>query len=94
MMRTFEECVRASEKILMEGALGERLKREFERPFDPHVVMARLVEQERGRMALKAIWHEYIDIEYGLPFIATTPTRRADHDRMKAAGCDAVLLRH
>lgn len=94
-MRTFEDCVTVSENILMEGAVGERLKREYGMSFDPHVVMARLIELEQGRAALKAIWSEYINIarSYNLPFMATTPTRRADHDRMMAAGCEAALLR-
>lgn len=93
-MTDFEACLHRGGSILMEGALGERLKREYGLVFDPHVVMARLVEWEEGRAALAAIWGEYIDVarRYGLPFLATTPTRRADRERMAAAGCGEALL--
>ena len=36
----------------MEGALGERLKREYHLAFDKNVVMAGLVYSENGRNAL------------------------------------------
>lgn len=93
-MTAFEACLHRGGSILMEGALGERLKREYGLTFDPHVVMARLVEREEGRAALAAIWGQYIDVarRHHLPFLATTPTRRADRLRMDAAGCGETLL--
>ena len=62
--------------ILMEGALGERLKREFDLDISGTVAMADLIYQQKGRMALKTLWNEYMDIahRYQLPFLATTPT--------------------
>ena len=79
----------------MEGALGERLKREYALPFDENVAMARLVQSAEGRAALCALWTEYRAIaeEYGFPFLATTPTRRANRERMARAGLDASLIR-
>lgn len=93
-MTAFETCVKRGKPIMMEGALGERLKREYGLTFDEHVAMARLVQSEAGRAALAQLWGEYIAIakRYGFPFLATTPTRRADRDRMDAASCDAALL--
>lgn len=46
----------------MEGALGERIKREFNITIDGTVVMASLMYKEDGRMALKSLWEECIGI--------------------------------
>lgn len=72
----------------MEGALGERLKREYHLTFDEHIAMAKLIYQEEGVMALKKLWTEYYEIakKYKLPFLATTPTRRANKERVPMAG--------
>ena len=88
------ECISTRDSVLMEGALGERLKREYHLRFDPQVAMARLVETPRGRAALEALWSQYIDIarRYDLPFLATTTTRRANRERMAAVGRGWELL--
>lgn len=92
--RNFKTCTTSSPAILMEGALGERLKREFNISIDGTVGMASLVYEENGRMALKSLWEEYIDIarKYHLPFIATTPTRRANQERVQSAGYDGTII--
>lgn len=92
--RDFKICATSRPVILMEGALGERIKREFNISIDGMVAMASLVYEEKGRTALKSLWEEYIDIsrKYHLPFIATTPTRRANQERVKAAGYDATII--
>ena len=78
------DCLKTQQAILMEGALGERLRREAHLSFDEHVAMAGLVYDVRGNRALSGLWKEYIDIarENALPFLATTPTRRANRDRI------------
>lgn len=50
--------------------------------------MAKLLTQPGGAAALAALWNKYVDIacRYGLPFLTTTPTRRARRERVKAAG--------
>lgn len=80
--------------FLMEGALGERLKREYGLDISGEIAMAGLVREATGRAALGALWRQYAAIaaRYGLPFLATTPTRRANRARMAAAGADASLL--
>lgn len=52
----FADCFRTRESLLLEGALGERLKREYYLQFDGHVVMAALVYSAAGRAALEALW--------------------------------------
>lgn len=83
----FSECIKTEDKILMEGALGERLKREYGITFDEHVAMASLVYDANGRKALTELWKEYMEIaeKYQLPFLATTPTRRANKERVNAS---------
>lgn len=90
-----QTCISSNTAILMEGALGERLKREYHLKTDGPVAMAGLIYEEKGRIALKTLWEEYADIsgKYNLPFIATTPTRRANKERVARAGYDASIIR-
>lgn len=91
----FIDCINNRESILMEGALGERLKREFHLPFDENVVMSGLVFSKDGRSALNKLWSEYagIALKYDLPFLATTPTRRANRDRVERSCYDSGIIR-
>lgn len=70
---TFVECIESQKGILMEGALGERLKREYHLKLDTYVDMAGFVYSEAGRIALRRLWNEYAEIAktYKLPFLAT-----------------------
>lgn len=79
----------------MEGALGERLKREYGLAFDGQVAMAALVYSAQGRRALAELWKGYRDIAFahGLPFLATTPTRRANRERVAASRYNAGIIR-
>lgn len=78
----------------MEGALGERIKREYNLRFDDQVDMAKLIDTPEGQAALKELWLQYIGIakRYGLPFLATTPTRRANCERMTRANCASSII--
>lgn len=91
----FNTCYQNSKYLLMEGALGERLKREYHLNFDGPVAMADLVYDRAGKDALTALWKEYIEIaeRYHLPFLATTPTRRANMERVTNAGYQSSIIR-
>ena len=91
---SFVSCYENSSVILMEGALGERLKREYNLPFDDIVALANIIYRKGGKEALQAIWNQYIDIakKYNLPFMATTPTRRANKERVFRAGYDEAII--
>lgn len=95
MMNHFTNCFENHDYILMEGALGERLKREYQLEIDTPVVMGNLVYSQEGRHALKCLWNEYAQIAYqhGLPFIATTPTRRVNSERVAMAGYSEAIIR-
>ncbi len=90
----FRNCLNQNRFVLMEGALGERLKREYGLAFDEHIAMAGLIYEEKGAFALNALWNEYIEIarRYGFPFVATTPTRRANRERVEKANCPETVI--
>lgn len=93
-MIRLEDCLKSGRRVLMEGALGERLKREYHLSLDENVVMGNLVDREEGRSALRELWTGYAEIAacYGLPFLATTPTRRLNRERAERAGADRKLF--
>lgn len=93
-MMNFKDCINSHPFVLMEGALGERLKREFNLDISGTVAMADLVYKEEGRAALEQLWKEYMDIarRYQLPFLATTPTRRTNKERVFTAGYDESIM--
>lgn len=80
----FESCYNNSSFILMEGALGERLKREYDILPDEIVALAGHIYNEKSKQALKELFHQYIEIAqyYHLPVMITTPTRRANKERV------------
>ncbi len=91
---SFIDCVKNRNSILMEGALGERLKREYNLVLDEDVIMAGLVYTEKGRRALKELWSEYAQIaeRYHLPFLATTPTRRTNQERVERSRFESGII--
>ena len=90
----FRDCINQNQVVLMEGALGERLKREYGLIFDEQIAMAGLIYEEKGAYALNALWNEYLEIarKYELPFMATTPTRRANRERIAKANCPETVI--
>ena len=90
----FRECLNQNQFVLMEGALGERLKREYSLAFDEHIAMAGLIYEEKGASALRTLWNEYTDIarKHQLPFIATTPTRRANRERIAKSNYSETVI--
>ena len=79
LLSPFSAAFARGEIFLMEGALGERLKRDYGLLPHPNVALAIHGITEGGRTTLKDLWTEYASIahDHGLPFLATTPTRRA-----------------
>lgn len=91
----FSDCIKKEHSILMEGALGERLKREYHLTFDDHIAMAGLVYSKDGRNALKELWTGYLRIaeKYHFPFLAETPTRRANKERIADSCFDSSVIK-
>ena len=84
----FETCIASYSSVLMEGALGERLKREYGLTINGSVAMADLIYSQQGRLALETLWRSYMRIaeKYNLPFLATTPTRRDNKQQVIQTG--------
>lgn len=78
----------------MEGALGLRLQFEFGLTPDEHVAWASTVYSEPGNSALETLMSGYIQAasDYQLPFICTTPTRRANRERVSQSSFHAGII--
>lgn len=83
----FETRYNEAPVLLMEGSVGERLKREHNIKTDGPVGLSDLIYDETARNAMADIYTGYIRIaqQYNLPFIATTTTRRANKERVTQA---------
>jgi S-methylmethionine-dependent homocysteine/selenocysteine methylase len=81
---SFEECFRQQKFMLMEGALGERLKREYGILPDETLGLAGHVYNEKAKNALCDLYCQYLSIarKHTLPVMITTPTRRANRERI------------
>lgn len=93
-MSLLETLLHQGRSILMEGALGERLKREYGLSIDGEVAMASLVYEDQGKAALAKLWGQYrlIAEAYHLPLLVTTPTRRANKDRVLHSGYTESII--
>ncbi len=78
--------------ILGEGAVIERLRRDGKLELDPYLVNSAFIYQDAKRSALEAICRQYLDIgrEFNLPLLISTPTWRANRERIAAAGLAGV----
>ncbi len=89
----FISSLMAQQTLLMEGALGTRLREEYQLAFDEKVAMAIMIYSEQGRAALRELWTGYMQIaqDFELPFLATTPTRRANWERIGSQHPSTIL---
>jgi S-methylmethionine-dependent homocysteine/selenocysteine methylase len=87
MPMNFEEIFNKDELILMEGGLGERLKREYNIQMDNDIALAGHIYDESKRQALAELFEQYFDIakKYDMPIMVTTPTRRANKERISCS---------
>jgi predicted metal-dependent TIM-barrel fold hydrolase len=83
----FEEAFYNSDLILMEGGLGERLKREYNIEVDKDIALAGHIYDSRKRKALAELFEQYFNVAkmYNMPIIVTTPTRRANKERISSS---------
>ncbi len=87
---SFEETVKTRPWLITEGAVIERLRREFSMPLDPWVHHAGFVYDRQGRHVLANLYGQYLAIgqRAGVPMILFTPTWRANPERLNHAGLD------
>ena len=86
------EFLRSSPRILGEGAVIERLRRSGDLELDPFLVNSAFIYEDAKRAALETICRQYLDIghEFDLPLLLSTPTWRANQERIDAAGYAGV----
>ncbi len=79
-----ENCFTSNRLILTEGAVGQRLEREFSLTPDDDIMYASLLYSTAGRKALAAIYQSYLQVaqDYSLPILLLTNTRRANKERV------------
>ncbi len=79
-----ENCFNTNSLILTEGAVGQRIEREFSLKPDVDVMYASLIYDSVGRNALASIYRSYLQVaeDYKLPILLLTNTRRANKDRV------------
>ncbi|WP_193367722.1 homocysteine S-methyltransferase family protein [Pelagibius marinus] len=75
--------------VLGPGSMYERLRRGGAAGLDPHIFHASLIYDERSRAVLEGVCREYLDIaqRHGLPMATTSPTWRANAERVARSGC-------
>ncbi len=85
---TFKQILTSSDYILGEGAVIERLRRDTPFELDEMVVNSAFIYEEKKRQALSKIIRQYIDIgkRYDIPLLLSTPTWRANKERIDNAG--------
>lgn len=82
---SFSDCFAESRLILTEGAVGQRVEREFGLEPDPDIKYAGLIYDRAGRAALSSIYGSYLTLaeEFDLPIMLMTNTRRANRERVE-----------
>ena len=86
------EFLKSASCILGEGAVIERLRRSGDLELDPFLVNSAFIYADAKRAALEAIYRQYLDIgrQFDLPLLISTPTWRANRERIDAAGYSGV----
>jgi homocysteine S-methyltransferase len=85
--RPLAELFSAAVPALMEGAVVERVRRGAPHLLDPLLMNAPLIYGEVGRVLLRQIYEEYMEIGrlHDLPLLSLTPTWRANSERVAAS---------
>jgi len=91
----FTACFNSSPFILTEGAIVERLKKEYGIKLDENIVHGGLIYDDKEADILKSIYKQYIDIavKYHLPIMIMAPTRRTNKERInRSIYCDKDII--
>lgn len=88
LARSAAAFLESCSRILGEGAVIERLRRNPDLELDPFLVNAAFVYSPGPRAALEAIYRQYLEIgrTFALPLLLSTSTWRASRERIAAAG--------
>ena len=91
---TFSQAIEQKTRFLMEGAMGVRLQAEYGLDTSGPVAQAAFIYTPAKADALQALWQQYGAIAacHSLPFLALTPTRRSNRERVPLSGCPLSIL--
>ncbi len=83
-----EKALAEYDFILTEAAVIETLRRSTKITLHPELVNARLIYDESGRLAITGLINDFIALahEIDVPITITTPTWRANRERLTAVG--------
>lgn len=86
------EFLESASCILGEGAVIERIRRSGDLELDPFLVNSAFIYAGAKRAALETIYRQYLDIgrKFDLPLLISTPTWRANRERIDSAGYSGV----
>ena len=89
------ECFDNGNTIMIEGALGVRLRGEYDVHPDAVVANASLIYEARARAAMKEIYGQYMAIadQYNFPIMLMTPTRRANRYNVERSSYGEEIIR-
>ena len=82
-----KELLSENPLILAEGAVIERIKREFNYNLNPFIQNAAMVYNTDGRIILDNIFNQYISVaeKFKLPMLNLAPTWRANQESIESA---------
>lgn len=86
-MASMKDLLDQFDRVLIEAAIVERLRRRADVQLHDTLINAPLVYSQAGRQALAELYGEYIQIAEsgGLPLLLGTPTWRANRERVLAS---------
>ena len=81
------ELLKTRELILTDGSMYELLRRSPDVEFDAHIAHSGLIYNPDWAQVLERVLRDYIEVAVArqLPMLATTPTWRANHERIEAS---------
>lgn len=84
----FLDVIKNAPFIFTEGAVVERLRREFAVSMHPYLEHATLIYRDETKAILQSIYQQYIDTvkRRNAPILIFTPTWRANYERIHLAG--------
>jgi S-methylmethionine-dependent homocysteine/selenocysteine methylase len=90
----FRSCYESGRVIMTEGALGIRLRNEYQIVYDSEVANASSIYREDAKEAIRTITTQYLQIasKYKIPTMFMTPTRRANRYQVEHSNYDAAII--
>ncbi|MEI7474519.1 MAG: homocysteine S-methyltransferase family protein [bacterium] len=83
-MSIFKNLINSKKPILTEGAIIERLSREYKLKLDDYIANSALIYDNSSKVILQNIYKQYIDIAYNhnTPIMIFAPTWRLSNNRI------------